>query len=33
MLPTRPPRTFKVWKRTVLSVPVEPRLAAKLELR
>src|ERR1700687_3924017 len=33
MLPTRPPRSFKARKGTVLWVPVEPKLAVKLELR
>jgi transcriptional regulator with XRE-family HTH domain/predicted RNase H-like HicB family nuclease len=33
MLPPRPPRTFKAKKGTVLWVPVEPKLAVKLELR
>jgi transcriptional regulator with XRE-family HTH domain/predicted RNase H-like HicB family nuclease len=33
MLPPRPPRTFKARKGAVLWVPVEPRLAVKLELR
>jgi len=33
MLPARPPRTFKARKGTVLWVPVEPKLAVKLELR
>jgi len=33
ILPPRPPRTFKAKKGTVLWVPVEPKLAVKLELR
>lgn len=33
VLPARPPRTFKARKGTVLWVPVEPKLAVKLELR
>src|SRR5438874_13488464 len=33
MLPPRPPRTFRSRKGTVLWVPVEPKLAVKLELR
>jgi transcriptional regulator with XRE-family HTH domain/predicted RNase H-like HicB family nuclease len=33
MLPPRPPRTLKARKGTVLWVPVEPKLAVKLELR
>ena len=33
MLPPRPPRSFKARKGTVLWVPVEPKLAVKLELR
>jgi len=33
MLPPRPPRTFKARKGTVLWVPVETKLAVKLELR
>jgi transcriptional regulator with XRE-family HTH domain/predicted RNase H-like HicB family nuclease len=33
MLPPRPPRTFKTRKGTLLWVPVEPKLAVKLELR
>jgi transcriptional regulator with XRE-family HTH domain/predicted RNase H-like HicB family nuclease len=33
MLPPRPPRTFKTRTGTLLWVPVEPRLAVKLELR
>ncbi len=33
MLPPRPPRTLKTRKGTVLWVPVEPKLAVKLELR
>ena len=33
MLPPRPPRTFKARKGTVLWVPVEPKLAVRLELR
>jgi len=33
ILPPRPPRTFKSRKGTVLWVPVEPKLAVKLELR
>ena len=32
-LPPRPPRTFKAKKGEVLWVPVEPKLAVKLELR
>ena len=33
MLPPRPPRSFKARKGTLLWVPVEPKLAVKLELR
>jgi transcriptional regulator with XRE-family HTH domain/predicted RNase H-like HicB family nuclease len=33
MLPPRPPRTFKARKGTILWVPVDPKLAVKLELR
>jgi len=33
ILPPRPPRTFKGRKGTLLWVPVEPKLAVKLELR
>ena len=33
MLPARPPRTFKARKGAVLWIPVEPKLAVKLELR
>src|SRR5438445_590854 len=33
MLPPRPPRSFKARKGTVLWVPVDPKLAVKLELR
>src|SRR5438067_10007651 len=33
MLPPRPPRLFKARKGTVLWVPVDPKLAVKLELR
>ncbi|TMB29101.1 MAG: helix-turn-helix transcriptional regulator [Deltaproteobacteria bacterium] len=33
MLPPRPPRTLKARKGAVLWVPVEPKLAVKLELR
>src|SRR2546426_6018632 len=33
MVPPRPPRTFKARKGTVLWLPVEPKLAVKLELR
>jgi len=33
MFPPRPPRTFKARKGRVLWVPVEPKLAVKLELR
>ena len=33
MLPPRPPRSFKARKGTSLWVPVEPKLAVKLELR
>ena len=33
ILPPRPPRSFKARKGTVLWVPVDPKLAVKLELR
>src|SRR5207253_4034037 len=33
MLPPRPPRSLKAGKGTVLWVPVDPKLAVKLELR
>ena len=33
VLPPRPPRSFKARKGTVLWVPVDPKLAVKLELR